>query len=229
MSSILSLAEIKTQIAEICKKQGRPASEVKILAVSKLQPLEKIKTLLALGHFDFGENYVQEFKEKQSQIADPKIHWHLIGHLQKNKIKMLIGKCHLIHSVDSLKLAQEIHQRALIEGVRQKILLQVNVAGEASKEGFDPEVLQNHIQEIFALSHLEILGLMTMPPFVENPEDNRVYFNSLQKLIHHLKSKNDLPSYFSELSMGTSQDYQVAIEEGATWIRLGSTLFGQRL
>ncbi len=229
MSSTLSLSEIKKQIAEICKKQGRPASDVKILAVSKLQSLKKIKNLLTLGQFDFGENYVQEFKEKQSQISESKIQWHLIGHLQKNKIKMLIGKCYLIHSVDSLKLAQEIHQRALIEGVRQKIFLQVNVAREASKEGFDPEVLQNHIQEIFALSQLEILGLMTMPPFVENPEENRVYFNYLQKLLTQLKSKNDLPSNFSELSMGTSQDYQVAIEEGATWIRLGSTLFGQRI
>lgn len=228
MSRILSLKEISFQIKELCEKRGRDPTLVKILAVSKRQPLEKIKDLFSLGQMDFGENYVQELKEKQALFSEPAPRWHLIGHLQKNKVKAVIGNCFLIHSVDSIELAEEIHKRALTHGVRQKILLQVNVAGENSKEGFEPDLLQKQIKNIFLFSHLEILGLMTMPPFVENPEANRIYFRRLKDLLLQLRSENNLPASFSELSMGTSQDYPAAIEEGATWIRLGSTIFGAR-
>ncbi len=201
---------------------------VKILAVSKLQTVEKIKNLFTQGQSDFGENYVQEFKEKLEALSEFKIRWHLIGHLQKNKVKLVVGKCFLIHSVDSFDLAEEINKRAALAGVRQKILLQINVAGEASKEGFDPEVLQEKFISLFSFPNLEILGLMTMPPLVTKAEDNRFYFKKLKDLMMHLQSKSNLPSSFAELSMGTSQDYIVAIEEGATWIRLGSTIFGAR-
>ena len=228
MNAVLSIEKIKLEIEKICQKSQRPSAKVKILAVSKLQSLDKIKNLLSSGQIDFGENYVQEWSEKNKTLAEDKIHWHLIGHLQKNKVKMIVGKIFLIHSVDSLELAQEINKRSAGSGVRQKILLQVNVAGEASKEGFDPDHLQSQAKNIFALPHLEILGLMTMPPFVENPEDNRVYFRKLKDFLMRLQKENGHPANFTELSMGTSQDYQVAIEEGATWIRLGSTVFGPR-
>lgn len=229
MSTLLTLAEVKYQILELCRQKKLSAATVKILAVSKLQPAEKINDLLDQGQIDFGENYVQEFKQKQEAFSEKNIHWHLVGHLQKNKVKLVVGRCHLIHSVDSVELAEEINKRAESAGLRQKILLQVNVAGENSKEGFDPEVLRDKIKNIFLLPHLEILGLMTMPPFVENPEDNRIYFRNLKAILKLLQSENGNPPSFCELSMGTSQDYQVAIEEGATWIRLGSTLFGPRL
>ena len=228
MNAVLSIEKIKNEIEKICQKSHRSSEKVKILAVSKLQSLDKIKNLLSSGQIDFGENYVQEWSEKNKTLAEDKIHWHLIGHLQKNKVKMIVGKIFLIHSVDSLELAQEINKRSAGSGVRQKILLQVNMAGEASKEGFDPEHLQSQAKNIFALSHLEILGLMTMPPFVENPEDNRLYFRKLKDFLMRLQKENGRPANFTELSMGTSQDYQVAIEEGATWIRLGSTVFGPR-
>lgn len=229
MSSLLTLVEIKNQIQELCRQKKQSSASVKILAVSKLQSNERINVLLNQGQLDFGENYVQEFKEKHDAFLEKSIQWHLIGHLQKNKVKTVVGRCHLIHSVDSVELAQEINKRAASASLRQKILLQVNVAGENSKEGFNPEVLRAEIKNIFLLPQVEILGLMTMPPFVENPEDNRVYFRNLRTLLKIFQSENGEHPSFCELSMGTSQDYQVAIEEGATWIRLGSTLFGPRL
>ncbi len=228
MSRQLSLSQIKIQISEICRQQNLPVETIKILAVSKLQPIDKITALLQQGQTDFGENYVQEFKEKQEYLQQKNINWHLIGHLQKNKVKLVVGRCHLIHSVDSVDLAHEINKRAANAGVRQKILLQVNVAGESSKEGFNPEILKAEIGNIFLLPHLEILGLMTMPPFVENPEDNRTYFRNLKILLRKIQLENGEQTSFRELSMGTSQDFQVAIEEGATWIRLGRNLFGPR-
>ncbi len=228
MTELHSLAEVKLQILEICRQKKRSPDSVKILAVSKLQSHEKIKNLLAQGQINFGENYVQEFKEKQASFLENQIQWHLIGHLQKNKVKAIVGNCFLIHSVDSMDLAQEINKRAATAGIRQKILLQVNVASETSKEGFIPEVLKNEFKNIFRLPHLEISGLMTMPPFVDNPEDNRLYFRKLKTFLRSLQLENGDPPSFCQLSMGTSQDYQVAIEEGATWIRLGSTLFGSR-
>ena len=228
MSQLLSLSEIRIQISEICRHKNLSSDAVKILAVSKLQPIDKINALFQQGQTDFGENYVQEFKEKQEYFQQKKIQWHLIGHLQKNKVKLVVGRCDLIHSVDSVDLAHEINKRAANAGVRQKILLQVNVAGESSKEGFNPEILKTEIGNIFLLPHLEILGLMTMPPFVENPEDNRIYFRNLKILLRKIQLENGEPTSFCELSMGTSQDFQVAIEEGATWIRLGSNLFGPR-
>jgi PLP dependent protein len=200
---------------------------VQVLAVSKLQPVAKIRDLYKQGYRHFGENYPQELVKKKDELGDLKIHWHLIGHLQKNKVKMVIG-CELIHSVDSAALAEEISKRAAAAGVTQKILLQVNVADESSKEGFDKESLEREFKKIISLPNLSVCGLMTMPPFVDKAEDNRVFFKNLRQLLLNLKSQHSLGGNFKELSMGTSQDFQVAIEEGATWVRLGTTLFGDR-
>jgi PLP dependent protein len=202
-------------------------SHVKVLAVSKLQPTAKIRALYEKGYRHFGENYPQELVKKQNELKDLKVSWHLIGHLQKNKVKLVLG-CELIHSVDSLSLAEEISKRAKSEGLQQKILLQINLAQESSKEGFNKNTLEKEFKKISELPHLEVCGLMTMPPFVQNSEENRRYFNELRQLLLKLKSTYKLSENFRELSMGTSQDYQVAIEEGATWIRLGTTLFGDR-
>lgn len=202
-------------------------SHVKILAVSKLQPTAKIRALYEKGYRNFGENYPQELVKKQNELSDLKIFWHLIGHLQKNKVKMIIG-CELIHSVDSLSLATEISKRAQAAGIDQKILLQINIAQESSKEGFSPASLEEDFKKIISLPNLEVCGLMTMPPFVEKAEDNRIHFKNLRQLLLKLKCEYSVGENFRELSMGTSQDYQIAIEEGATWIRLGTTLFGDR-
>ncbi len=202
-------------------------SHVNVLAVSKLQPTAKIRALYEKGYRHFGENYPQELAKKKNELSDLRIFWHLIGHLQKNKVKMALG-CELIHSVDSLTLAEQISKRAAEAGITQKILLQINLAQESSKEGFDNNTLENDFKKIIDLPNLEVCGLMTMPPFVENPEENRRYFKDLRQLLLKLKSTYELSENFRELSMGTSQDYRVAIEEGATWIRLGTTLFGDR-
>jgi hypothetical protein len=207
----------------------KTVGSARVLAVSKLQPVEKIRKLYSEGYRDFGENYPQELVRKKAELEDlSDIRWHLIGHLQKNKVKMIIGQCELIHSVDSLELAVEIDKRATAADLSQKILLQINVAGEGSKEGFDRGSIDEAFKKIISLSGIEVCGLMTMPPFVENPEDNRAYFRALRELLMELKSEFSMPLTFSELSMGTSQDYKVAAEEGATWVRLGTVLFGER-
>ncbi|WP_374031911.1 YggS family pyridoxal phosphate-dependent enzyme [Bdellovibrio bacteriovorus] len=212
------------------KEITEKAKPAKILAVSKLQPAEKVRILYAEGQRLFGENYVQEALEKQSVLSDlPDIQWHLIGHLQKNKAKMVVGKFHLIHSVDSLELAQVISRQCEQKGVRQNILIQVNLAGEASKEGFSAETLESQWTDLTKLPHLHIYGLMTMPPLTETGAEVRPYFAELRRLRDRLKAATDTTVHpLNELSMGTSHDYPVAVEEGATIVRLGTILFGER-
>lgn len=226
-----ALDQIRGQIQQACAKSGRSPESVKIIAVSKLQSTEKIAALHTIGQKDFGENYVQELVEKVHRFSSSDIRWHLIGHLQKNKIKNILGVCSLIHSVDSLALAQKINQIAAEKSLQVNILFQVNVAGETSKEGLDPQILEQEWEQLSSLSNIKILGLMTMPPFTENAEDNRIYFRTLRKLCDRLIEKSAIvpyPGFMQELSMGTTQDYVVAIEEGATMIRVGTLLFGKR-
>lgn len=206
------------------------ASPAKILAVSKLQPAEKIRWLYSQGQRLFGENYVQEALEKQEALSDlPDIQWHLIGHLQKNKAKMVVGRFYLIHSVDSLELAQVLSRQCEQKKLEQNILIQVNLAEEESKEGFSRQTLQAHWPELTKLPHLHIFGLMTMPPLTETGVEVRPYFVELRELCEHLKATTNLNTHpMSELSMGTSHDYSVAAEEGATIVRLGTILFGER-
>lgn len=191
-----------------------------LLAVSKLQPEEKIKRLAAQGQIHFGENYVQEALNKITHLSSLQLQWHLIGPIQKNKVKLLQKNFTYIHSVDSIELAQLIAAKALAIQHRQKIFLQVNLSQEATKAGFTEQSLMQAWPALSHLEGLEIVGLMTMPPLENEPENNRSYFKKLKSLGTQLHLK--------EFSMGTSQDYLVALEEGSTWIRIGTSLFGDR-
>lgn len=202
----------------------------KILAVSKLQSLEKIRKLYEYGHRDFAENYVQEFLQKQKALQDlPDICWHFIGHLQRNKVRQIVGLAEYIHSVDSYRLAVEISKHALKNQVQQKILIQVNVAEESSKEGFTEEDLLPAWPSLCELPGIRIEGFMTMPPLAETPEQNRIYFIKLRELSNRFQQQTDLKRHgLKALSMGTSHDFEVACEEGAHFVRLGTILFGER-
>ncbi|WII70620.1 YggS family pyridoxal phosphate-dependent enzyme [Bdellovibrio sp. 22V] len=205
-------------------------SPAQVLAVSKLQPEEKIRSLYHHGQRHFGENYVQEALTKLENLQDlPDIRWHLIGHLQKNKAKLVVGKFHLIHSVDSLELAQVMSRQCEQKHTTQNILVQVNLAGEETKGGFDKQSLLQSWAQITNLPHLQIHGLMTMPPLTETGAEVRPYFSELRELLNQLRTQTDLARHpLTELSMGTSHDFKVAIEEGATIVRLGTILFGER-
>lgn len=213
---------------QIISKKCSPA---RVLAVSKLQPEEKIRGLYQEGQRLFGENYVQEALDKIEHLQDlPEIEWHLIGHLQKNKAKYIVGKFSLIHSVDSLELAETISRQCYLKNVTQNILIQVNLAHEETKSGFNIQGLKEAWSKLTQLPHLKIFGLMTMPPLTETGEEVRLYFRELRDLLKELRSQTDLNRHpLTELSMGTSHDFQVAIEEGATIVRLGTILFGERL
>ncbi|MGZ3775271.1 MAG: YggS family pyridoxal phosphate-dependent enzyme [Pseudobdellovibrionaceae bacterium] len=203
----------------------------RVLAVSKLQPEEKIRALYNEGQRLFGENYVQEALEKIEHLQDlHDIEWHLIGHLQKNKAKFVVGKFALIHSVDSMELAESLNRQCEIKNISQNILIQVNLAQEETKSGFDLKKLKADWQQLTDFPRLKIFGLMTMPPLTETGHEVRLYFRELRTLLNELRSRTNLDQHpMKELSMGTSHDYQVAIEEGATIVRLGTILFGERL
>lgn len=202
----------------------------KLLAVSKLQSTTKIRALYNEGQRRFGENYVQEALDKIEQLHTlPAMEWHFIGHLQKNKAKHVIGKFHLIHSVESLELAQTLNRHCEAKNLQQNILIQVNLAQEETKNGFDKKTLLQLWPELTKLPYLKIYGLMTMPPLTESGEQVRPYFKELRELREELRKQTDTKTHpLTELSMGTSQDYQVAVEEGATIVRLGTILFGER-
>lgn len=218
---MLSRQEIIQQIQSADLLKVAP----QILAVSKLQPLEKMKALYQQGQRLFAENYSQEARPKQESLQDLEIEWHFIGRLQKNKVKDVVGTFSLIHSVDSLALAQSIEEQANRKNLTQKILLQVNLSGESSKGGFAKDLLLSEINNLKKLTHIEICGLMTMPPINEDPERTRTHFRSLRSLRDHVQS---LIPTCQHLSMGTSSDYLIAVEEGATIVRLGTLLFGDR-
>jgi MAF protein len=192
-----------------------------LLAVSKLQPVEKIRSLYQTGQRQFAENYVQEALEKQKLLAAlPNIEWHFIGTLQKNKTKNVVGNFKIIHSVDSQLLAEKISHEAIKKGLVQQIILQINLAKEATKSGFDEKTLLMNFSNINELRGIKVVGLMTMPPLSDDPEKTRPYFKNLRLLAQNLG--------LQELSMGTSSDYNIALEEGSTMVRLGTVIFGQR-
>lgn len=201
-----------------------------VLAVSKLQPEAKIRDLYHKGHRHFGENYVQEALEKMAHLQDLHgLQWHFIGHLQKNKAKQVAGKFALIHSVDSLELAQALSKQCQFKQLSQNILLQVNLAEEESKGGFSKNNLLLQWPLLTTLPGLHLCGLMTMPPLTETGEEVRPYFKELRELLEQLRRNTDLITHpLNELSMGTSHDFKVALQEGATIVRLGTILFGER-
>ena len=222
-----NLAEVERRVCAACERAGRPREEVTLIAVSKTKPVSMIEELLPGGTRDFGENKAQELCEKYEQLAK-EIRWNLIGHLQRNKVKYVVDKACLIHSVDSLRLAETISEEAVKRQLTVPVLIEVNVAGEESKFGVSPEETEELIREIAKLPGMAVKGLMTIAPFVENPEENRVHFANLKKLCVDIKMKNIDNVSMNVLSMGMTGDYEVAIEEGATMIRVGTGIFGER-
>ncbi|WP_099468132.1 YggS family pyridoxal phosphate-dependent enzyme [Konateibacter massiliensis] len=222
-----NLEEVEQRICEACKRAGRDRSEVTLIAVSKTKPISMIEEAMEAGIIEFGENKVQELSDKYEQL--PKnLHWHLIGHLQRNKVKYIVDKACLIHSIDSLRLAEAISQEAIKKGVTANILVEVNVAQEESKFGVSVEETLPLIEEISKLSNISVKGLMTIAPFVEESEENREIFNKLKQLSVDIKTKNIDNVSMNVLSMGMTGDYEVAIEEGATLVRVGTGIFGER-
>lgn len=222
-----NLAEVEKHVCEACERAGRSRDEVTLIAVSKTKPVSMIEELLPGGTRDFGENKVQELTEKY-EVLPKEIRWHLIGHLQRNKVKYIVDKAYLIHSVDSLRLAETISEEGVKKGVTVPVLIEVNVAGEESKFGVSPEETEELVRVIAKLPAIQVKGLMTIAPYVENPEDNRVHFSKLKQLSVDIRNKNIDNVSMDVLSMGMTGDYQVAIEEGATMVRVGTGIFGER-
>ena len=222
-----NLKQVEENICRACEAAGRSREEVTLIAVSKTKPVEMLKEAYDQGIRVFGENKVQEMMEKQEMLpAD--IQWHMIGHLQRNKVKYLIGKTALIHSVDSMRLAEEINRLSEKNNVITKILVEVNIACEETKFGASRDEAVKLVEDISKLSNLSVEGLMTIAPYVENAEDNRQYFKEIKKLSVDIKQKNIDNVSMSILSMGMTGDYMVAIEEGATMVRVGTGIFGAR-
>ena len=222
-----NLTKIREEINQAAKECGRKVDEIKLIAVSKTKPAELIIKAYDAGIRDFGENKVQEIVDKYDKLPSD-IRWHLIGHLQTNKVKYIIDKVYMIHSVDSLKLACEISKHAVKCNIIMPILIEVNVSGEESKFGVRPEDCEEIIRQISPLPGIVIKGLMTVAPNNENPEENRTYFSQLKQLLVDINDKNIDNVNMDCLSMGMSGDYIAAIKEGATYVRVGTKIFGQR-
>lgn len=222
-----NLENIENRICNACKRAGRSRDEITLIAVSKMNPAEAVIAALDCGINIFGENKVQELCEKYEQI-DKCAEWHLIGHLQRNKVKYIIGKTKLIHSVDSLRLAEEIDKESKKKNVVTDILIEVNAASEESKFGVPVCEAEELIREISLLSNVRICGLMTVAPYTENAEDNRIYFKEMKELSVDINSKNIDNVHMNVLSMGMTGDFETAIEEGATHVRIGTGIFGER-
>ena len=222
-----NLKKVEDNVDAACRKAGRSRDEVTLIAVSKTKPVEMLSTIYNQGIRDFGENKVQEMCDKMEQLPSD-IRWHMIGHLQTNKVKYIVGHMTLIHSVDSLHLAKEIEKQAEKKDVTVDILVEVNIAEEESKFGIHKEETYELVRQIAALPHVHICGLMTIAPYVENPEDNRMYFRGIRQLSVDIAEKNIDNVDMDVLSMGMTGDYMVAIEEGATMVRVGTGIFGER-
>ncbi len=222
-----NLKFVANEIQEACRRAGRRRDEVTLIAVSKTKPVSVLKEAYDLGVRVFGENKVQELMDKYEELPKD-IHWHMIGHLQRNKVKYIIDKVDLIHSVDSVRLAETIEKEAARKNLTVNILIEVNVAGEESKFGVSPEELPEFVEQIAGLTHIRVQGLMTIAPFVEDSEANRRIFEDLRKLSVDIAEKNVDNITMRILSMGMTNDYSVAIEEGATMVRVGTGIFGAR-
>ena len=218
---------VEENIKKACEKVGRDVNEVTLIAVSKTKPYTAIEEALPTGVKDYGENKVQELCDKY-EILPKDIKWHMIGQLQRNKVKYLVGKASLIHSVDSIRLAEQIEKEYAKADEIANILIEVNMAQEESKFGITSEETEQLVREIAKFPHIRIKGLMTIAPYTDNPESNRVYFRNMKKLSVDIENKNIDNVSMSVLSMGMTGDYQVAVEEGATLVRVGTGIFGER-
>lgn len=222
-----NLQQVRSNIVRACQAVGRDPEEVTLVAVSKTKPAELLQEAYDAGARVFGENKVQEIMDKCGKLPDD-IQWHMIGHLQRNKVKYIVDKAAMIHSVDSVRLAETIEQEASKHHVRVPVLIEVNVAEEESKFGVKMDEVLPLILQICEFPHLEIKGLMTIAPYVENPENNREIFRQLKKLSVDIAAKNINNITMSVLSMGMTGDYEVAVQEGATMVRVGTGIFGER-
>ena len=221
----LDLVEARIQAA--CMKSGRNRDEVTLIAVSKTKPVSDIREAMKCGITVFGENKVQELRDKTAEITEP-LHWHMIGHLQANKVKYLPGKIDLIHSLDNLKLAAEIEKQAEKNDMVMDVLCEVNMAGEDTKFGLAPEQVEDFLNRVSDMRHMRVKGLMTIAPYTEDPESNRIYFRKLKELMIRMNDRKILSETMDTLSMGMTGDYETAIEEGATFVRVGTGIFGAR-
>lgn len=222
-----NLIEVKEKIEKTATKCGRSPDDIKLVAVSKMVGVEKIKEAISAGVTILGENYLQEAKGKIEEVGKS-VQWHMIGHLQTNKVKQAIELFDLIQSVDRLSLAQEIHKRAKSLDKRVRILVQVNISEEDTKSGIERESAVSLISEIARLTNISIEGLMTIPPYLLDPQKVRPYFKSLRELGEEIERRGFENTSMKELSMGMSNDFEVAIEEGATIVRVGTAIFGER-
>jgi PLP dependent protein len=226
MASIAdNLDRVREQIARAAAKVGRSADDVELVAISKTHDAEKVRQAINAGQALFGESRVQEARAKIPELPS-NLRWHFVGHLQKNKIRHALSLFELIHSVDSLALAEDINHIAEEDGLHPRVLLEVNVAGEGSKFGFAPEKLRADMESLLALPRLSVLGLMTIPPIAEEAEASRKYFVQLREFRDQLQTEFHVD--LAQLSMGMTQDYDVAVEEGATLVRVGTAIFGER-
>lgn len=222
-----NLEFVEKRIEQACERAGRDRKDVTLIAVSKTKPVSDIREAMDCGITVFGENKVQEIQLKTEEITEP-LSWHMIGHLQANKVKYLPGKVSMIHSVDNEKLAQEIEKQFAKHDMKIDVLIEVNMAHEDTKFGLSPDEVPDFIRNIGGLTHLNIKGLMTIAPYTDDPETNRQYFRGLRELMNSINDMGILPSKMDTLSMGMTGDYEVAIEEGATFIRVGTGIFGER-
>lgn len=222
-----NLSLVWQEIDRALAVSGRSREEIELIAVSKTRPAAEIKALYQLGQRHFGENKPQEIRDK-CQLLPADIRWHMIGHLQSNKIKYVVGNCAYIHSVDSIKLAREIQAYAEKHQIITNILLQVDIARDGKKQGFTEAEIYQAVEEIGNYSYLRIHGLMTIAPYVANPEENRQIFRRIKQISVDIQTKNYDNVNMNVLSMGMSNDFAVAIEEGATHVRVGTAIFGER-
>ena len=222
-----ALIEVENNILDACERSGRNPEEVTLIAVSKTKPVEMLQEVYNEGIRDFGENYVQELADK-IEIMPKDIRWHRIGHLQRNKVKYLVGKVACIHSVDSLRLAEVINERSIKLGVVTEIMAEVNIAGEESKFGFTRDEVFDFAEKVSTMEGVKLVGLMTSAPYVNDPEENRQYFREMKSLSVDINEKNINNINITELSMGMTNDYIVSVEEGATHVRVGTAIFGAR-
>jgi PLP dependent protein len=226
MNSIAeNLEHVREQIAQAAAKSGRSVDDVELVAISKTHDAEKVREAIEAGQHLFGESKVQEARVKIPELPS-NLRWHFVGHLQKNKIRHALPLFELIHSVDSLALARDVNRIAEEDGLHPRVLLEVNVAGEGSKFGFQPDTLRAEMESLLAFSRLSILGLMTIPPIADEAEASRKYFVQLRELRDQLQTEFHVD--LAQLSMGMTQDFAVAVEEGATLVRVGTAIFGER-
>ncbi len=220
-------ASVLKKVTDACIRAGRDPQEVTLIAVSKTKPVSMIQELLDVPVVDFGENKPQELKEKY-EVLPKNLKWHMIGHLQRNKVKYIIDKACMIHSVDSLRLAEQIQAEAEKKNVVMPVLIEVNIAEEDTKFGVTAKETLPLITEIAKMNNIQVLGLMTIAPFVDDPEENRIHFRNLYNLFIDIKEQNLDNVCMMHLSMGMTNDYEIAVEEGATLVRVGTGIFGER-